>query len=103
VTNAAPAAGGEERDRPAPEGEERVDVKVVTFETGAVDVSEDYRGHTALVVGGYTYSFGSNGWSCGQTEAEYRRQNEYRTATVQVPGRTLVIPDPGEVSSVRRR
>lgn len=86
VTNAQPAAESEERDQPASDETERIDLKVITFKEGAQDpiVPESYHGHTALVVGGYVYSFDAGGWKCGITEAEYQRENAHRGAWVQV-------------------
>lgn len=79
ITSVQPAVSPAERDQPEAYGGGTVDIKVVTFKEGA----GPFPSHTALIIGGYVYSF-STGWKCGQTEAEYKRTNRWRGAYVQV-------------------
>ena len=65
------------------------EIKVVTFNQGRFDppVLEPVRfwprGHTAVIIDGGVHSFETD-WQCGETEAEYKRANEWRGAWVQV-------------------
>lgn len=65
------------------------EIKVVTFNQGRFDprILEPVRfwprGHTAVVIDGEVHSFETD-WQCGETEAEYKRANEWRGAWVQV-------------------
>lgn len=61
-------------------------VKVITFDWGNASKTE---GHTAVFISGNTYSFEGNGWICGIREGDYLKQNEGRTASIQV----LNLPD----------
>jgi hypothetical protein len=64
-------------------------VKVVTFNQGRFDPSilEPLRfwprGHTAVIIDGHVRSFETH-WQCGETEAKYKKKNEWRGAWVQV-------------------
>ena len=65
------------------------EIKVVTFNQGRFDprILEPVRfwprGHTAVIIDGAVHSFETD-WQCGETEAEYKRANEWRGAWVQV-------------------
>lgn len=65
------------------------EIKVVTFNQGRFDprILEPVRfwprGHTAVIIDGEVHSFETD-WQCGETEAEYKRANEWRGAWVQV-------------------
>ena len=83
----APRAG--EREIPN-EGEPSPPaVKVVTFNQGRFDppILEPLRfwprGHTAVIIDGHVRSFEAH-WQCGETEAKYKKKNEWRGAWVQV-------------------
>jgi hypothetical protein len=71
------------------EEKKRIEVKVVTFNQGGFDppTLEPFRfwprGHTAVIIDGDVYSFEA-GWQCGETEAEYKQDNEWRGAWIQV-------------------
>jgi hypothetical protein len=64
-------------------------VKVVTFNQGRFDppILEPLRfwprGHTAVIIDGRVRSFETH-WQCGETEAKYKKKNEWRGAWVQV-------------------
>ena len=64
-------------------------VKVVTFNQGRFDppILEPLRfwprGHTAVIIDGHVHSFEAH-WQCGETEAKYKKKNEWRGAWVQV-------------------
>jgi hypothetical protein len=84
----------QEQDQPTVERGKRVEVKVVTFNQGGFDphTLEPFRfwprGHTAVIIDGDVYSFEAD-WECGQSEEEYKRDNQWRGAWVQV----LDIPE----------
>ena len=64
-------------------------MKVVTFNQGRFDppILEPLRfwprGHTAVIIDGHVHSFEAH-WQCGETEAKYKKKNEWRGAWVQV-------------------
>lgn len=85
--SSAPSAGESEiPDEGAPSPP---DVKVVTFNQGRFDppILEPLRfwprGHTAVIIDGHVRSFEAH-WQCGETEAKYKKKNEWRGAWVQV-------------------
>ena len=83
-----PARGRDTTDLDTEE-EARLEVKVVTFNQGRFDppILEPFRfwprGHTAVIIDGDVHSFETD-WQCGKTETEYKTDNAWRGAWVQV-------------------
>ncbi len=71
------------------EESKKLEIKVVTFNQGRFDppILEPVRfwpkGHTAVIIDGEVHSFEAD-WQCGETKAEYKQDNEWRGAWVQV-------------------